>query len=93
MDKRLITEIKAILYRYRVRDFQDFRKITLEDFEERIDWNWVTKNYHVSHAFIYEYQDKLDMQYLFDNYVITKEDLERVRETEEVDNRFEILDL
>lgn len=124
MDKRLITEIEAILARYNgekwVKNYTDplgedevsdtwgedeadeaiingygfnFHIVTLDDFEENIDWDWVSKNYHVSHAFIYEYQDKLNMQYLYDNYVITKEGFEKIRKREEVEDRFEIMDL
>lgn len=105
MDEKLILEIEAILIRYNVKksydnawmdydeDIDTYKPISIEDFEENIDWDWVSKNYHVSHAFIYEYQDKLNMKYLYDNYVITKEDFEKICKKEIVDNRFEIMDL
>lgn len=105
MDEKLIPEIEAILHRYNSLKEVEFYhdplnftedppdSILLEDFEEKINWYWVIKNYHVSHTFIYEYQDKLNMKYLYDNYVITKEGFEKICKREIVDNRFELMDL
>ncbi len=105
MDEKLIPEIKRVLHSHNGcflrehlasggHDFGEvYFPVTLEKFEEDIDWEWVSKNYHVSHAFIYEYQDKLNMQYLFDNFVITKEDFEKVCKKEIIETRFEIMDL
>jgi len=105
MDKKLKSEIKGILLRYNnekmvnhlrsgYHDWGDvYDPIELDEFEEKIEWEWVSKNYHVSHAFIYEYQDKLNMEYLYDNFVITREDFEKIRKREVIEDRFEIMDL
>ena len=74
-------------------DLENFEEITLESFEEEMDWEWISKNYCVSYRFIYEYQEKLDMQYLLDNYVITQRELDKIIKREQIDNRFDILDL
>ena len=105
MDKKLIPEITAILLRFNneqlvahlrggYHDWGDvYTPVKIENFEEEMTWEWISKNYHVSHAFIYEYQDKLNMEYLYDNFVITREDFEKIRKREQIDDRFEILDL
>jgi len=66
--------------------------VDLDSFEENIDWNWIVKNYCISDLFIYVYQNKLDMNYIFDNYMITKKRLEKMNEEENYD-KFDILDI
>jgi hypothetical protein len=105
MDKKLIPEIDSILHNYngcKLREHfatgghdygEVYTPITLDEFEKKIDWEWVSQHYHTSYAFIYEYQDKLNMQYLYDNFVITEEEFEKMRKENEIDDRFEIMDL
>ena len=77
MEKHLIKEIESICRRYNVEYYlknNDYwgipeaheyeGKVAVDNFEESIDWDWVSKNYHVSQRFIYKYEDKLDMTYL-----------------------------
>ena len=104
MDKKLIPEIERILARYNSEkiykhyendmfDNGEYIPMLVKDFEKNIDWDWICKNYQISYAFIYEYHNKLDMKFLYDNYVITKEEFEKIRKEEEINNRFEIMDL
>ncbi len=105
MDKRLIPEIKRIIVAYN-RQFYTVREpgyiglvlnpkkeeITLESFEKKVNWHWVPRNYCLSYEFIYEYHDKLDMKYIFDNYMMLKKDFDRMIKEEDYD-KFDILEL
>jgi len=107
MNKKLIPEIERILASYNgekiITHYQnelnnmwennDYTPIKLDDFEEKIDWDWVSKNYHVSYDFIYKYQHKLNMKYLYNNFIITPEEFKKIRNREEISDRFEILDI
>ena len=106
MDKKLIPEIKKIIARYNseklienCKDYHgqsfDFTNnfVKLENFEENINWKWVSKNYHISYNFIYEYQDKLNMKYLYDNFVITLTEFKKIKNREAITDRFEIMDI
>ncbi len=102
MNKQLIPEIQKILNRYNTEKYihcmkdpygDSYNEIGIEDFEERMDFSWISKNYHVSCSFIYEYHEKLDMKYLYDNHVITHELFEKIKSKLSINDRFEILDL
>lgn len=107
MEKHLIREVEAICRRYNLRHYTEEkdidhylpeahyfeRNVTVDNFEENIDWLWVSKNYHVSQSFIYEYEDKLDMTYLKENHVLIKDELNKIIDKEKIHSRFEILDL
>ena len=105
MKLELEREAKSILARYNSWREAEFyndplnytknppKQISLENFERDINWYWVSYNYHMSHAFIWEYHKQLDMKYLFKNFVITEVDFLKIKEQEIIADRFEILDL
>ena len=104
MKECLIQEITAILNYYNASHYNndnaydwgsnDQKEITIEDFEEKIDWEWVPKYYCISKAFISEYYDKLDKEYLINNYMIDKKELDIIKkENGPIDSRFDLLDL
>ena len=92
------TDYNTLRKEAHIRNILSDTTLNIDNFEENILWDcilwdWISINYHISHEFIYEYYEKLDMQYLYDNFVITSDEFEKIRNKEKINNRFEILDI
>jgi len=65
----------------------------IREFQDYVDWSKIYCYQELSEQFIWDFQDKLNIDSLIKNNKITKERLLELREINYINSRFDILDI
>lgn len=105
MNERLEQEMQTIIRRYNVYMEQECLHSTyshtpikdIDEFEERMSWEWLWNNFHPSHDLICEFHHKLNMKLIFDSLTMTRGEfkyyMDKRKRENVIHSRCEILDI
>jgi len=88
--------VKKFKYHVDWSIFSHYQKTSedfIKEFKDEIDWSCISQRQKLSLDFIYEFRDRLDIKFLIESGVITKKELKELEYKNEINSRFDILDI
>jgi len=75
MKESVKQEVKELIKHYNLN-------CSINEFKDKVDWNWISFYQKLSESFIYEFRNKLNIENLINRKLITKKRLLEIEEFE-----------